>query len=180
MFGAMAGRNTDGRRGFLGVITGALGAAMGAIAIIPGLGFLASPLRRQTVTGGGDPVRVASPDEVRPGKPLRVNVVGQRHDAWLRLDRVKLGACWLVRAQDGAPIRAFSTVCPHLGCGVEWNDKTGRFDCPCHDSSFDSDGRCLGGPSPRGLDELEVIAGEDIKVRYRRFKTGSPKKEPIG
>jgi Rieske Fe-S protein len=78
-------------------------------------------------------------------------------------------------------VKAFSTVCPHLGCGVDWNDKTGKFDCPCHASSFDLDGRCLGGPSPRGLDELDVhLEGRDVLVRYQRFRTGTSKKEPIG
>jgi menaquinol-cytochrome c reductase iron-sulfur subunit len=177
----MPGQESEARRGFLKAITGALGAVMGAVALIPGLGFLAHPLRRPTVTGGDDPLRVASPGEVKPGKPVRVAVIGRRRDAWLRLDRVKLGAAWLVRERDGAPIKAFSTICPHLGCGIDWNDKTRNFDCPCHDSNFDLQGRCLRGPSPRGLDELDVVAsGEDVKVRYRRFKTGIAKKEPIG
>jgi menaquinol-cytochrome c reductase iron-sulfur subunit len=163
------------------MITGAFGAAMGAIAVIPGLGFLAHPLRRPTTTGGDDPLRVASPDQIRPGKPMRVSVVGQRRDAWLRLDRVKLGAAWLVRQREDGPVKAFSTVCPHLGCGIDWNAKTSQFDCPCHASSFDLDGRCLGGPSPRGLDELEVtVKEEDVLVRYQRFQVGTPKKEPIG
>jgi hypothetical protein len=31
------------------------------------------------------------------------------------------------------------------------------------------------------MDELEVVAsGEDIKVRYRRFRVSIPNKEPIG
>jgi menaquinol-cytochrome c reductase iron-sulfur subunit len=174
-------RDSEARRGFLRGIVGMLGGLMGALAVVPGLAFLADPLRRPTVTGGGVPLRVASRRAVKPGKPLRVNVVGQQHDAWLRLDRVKLGSCWLVSAVEGAPVRAFSTVCPHLGCGIDWNDKTGRFDCPCHASSFDTEGRCLGGPSPRGLDELAVTTdGDDVKVRYRRFQVGTPDKEPIG
>ena len=154
---------------------------MAALAVVPGLAFLADPLRRATVTGGDTPLRVASRNGIKPGKPVKVHVVGQRHDAWLRLDRVKLGSCWLVRQQEDGPIRAFSTVCPHLGCGIDWNDKSSKFDCPCHASSFDLDGRCLGGPSPRGLDELQVaVEGDDVKVRYQRFQVGTPIKEPIG
>ncbi len=177
----MAGPPTQARRAFLATLTAALGSVAGALAIIPGLGFLVGPLKRATVRGADQPLRVASDRDVKPGTPLRVTAVGQRDDAWLRLDHVTLGSCWLVRSNDIAPVRAFSTVCPHLGCGVDWNEKTGKFDCPCHASSFDLEGRRLSGPSPRGLDELEVRAdGHEVLVRYQRFRNGSPKKEPIG
>jgi menaquinol-cytochrome c reductase iron-sulfur subunit len=177
----MAEQPPEPRRAFLTLLTAGFGVIAGALAIVPGLGFLAGPLKRATIRGSDRPLRVGSDQEVKPGKPLRVTAVGQREDAWLRLDHVTLGSCWLVRAAESAPVRAFSTVCPHLGCGVDFNQKTGKFDCPCHASSFDLDGRCLSGPSPRGLDELEVHAdGREILVRYQRFRNGTPKKEPIG
>jgi Rieske Fe-S protein len=177
----MSEPGTEERRGFLKAVTGVFAAIMGALAVIPGLAFLAHPVRRETVTGGDEPLPVGAGDSVKPGKPVRVAVVGDRRDAWLKLSRVKLGTCWLVRAHEGGPVKAYSTVCPHLGCGVDWNEKTGSFECPCYDSAFDTDGRCLGGPSPRGLDELDVVSSADeVKVRYRRFKLGTPNKEPIG
>jgi Rieske Fe-S protein len=176
----MTTQGSEERRGLLKALAAAIGSALAAVMAVPGLVLLTDPLRRRTVTGADEPLRVASPDEVPPDKPLRVSVVGPRRDAWLRIDRVKVGACWLVRTPEG-PVRAFSTVCPHLGCGIDWNDKTRTFDCPCHASSFDLGGRCLGGPSPRGLDELDVVtSNEEIKVRYRRFKIGTRNKEPIG
>ncbi len=54
---------------------------------------------------------------------------------------------------------AFSAICPHVRCMVLWNPtgepnpRTGSytFDCPCHVSSFDIEGRRLYGPAPRGL-----------------------------
>ena len=95
--------------------------------------------------------------------------------------KVTLGSLWLVRTVEDGPIKAFSTVCPHLGCGVDFDDKTGKFNCPCHASAFDLDGRCLGGPSPRGLDQLETqVEGRDVLVRYQRFRVGSSKREPLG
>jgi Rieske Fe-S protein len=176
----MSDHPAEQRRGFLKLATAGIGAIIGAIALIPGLSFLAHPLRKETVTGGEEPLRVASKSEVEPGKPMRVDVLGQKRDAWLRLDSVKLGAAWLVRSTTGQ-LRAFSTVCPHLGCGIDWNDGTKKFDCPCHGSVFDPDGRCVAGPSPRGMDELEVVtSGDEIKVRYRRFRVATPDKEPIG
>src|SRR6266700_1020089 len=177
----MADHTPEPRRSFLKLLTGGLGAVIGAIAAIPGLRFLAHPLVKETVTGGEEPLHVALKDEIDVDKPKRVNVVGQTHDGWLKSDGVKLGACWLVKSGAGGEIRAYFTVCPHLGRGLDWNDKTRKFDCPCHGSVFDMEGRCVAGPSPRGMDELEVVAsGEDIKVRYRRFRVSIPNKEPIG
>lgn len=177
----MAGEPPDERRAFLKVITTGLGALTAALAIIPGLGFLAGPARRGAGTTGSTPLRVAGEREVKPGRPLRVTAIGPREDAWLRLDKVMLGSCWLVRAVEDGPIKAFSTVCPHLGCGVDFDEKAGKFSCPCHTSAFDLDGRCLSGPSPRGLDELEThVEGRDVLVRYQRFRVGTAKREPTG
>lgn len=179
--GKVEGKAPDTRRTFLARATAALAALAGAAAVVPGLGLLLAPLRKTTVSGPGGPVRVASQHQVRPDKPLRVIAVGQQQDAWLRLDRVTLGACWLVRPHETAPVRAFSTACPHLGCGIEYDDRARRFECPCHASSFDLEGRCLSGPSPRGLDELEVTAeGDEVLVVYQRFRSGTSAKEPIG
>jgi menaquinol-cytochrome c reductase iron-sulfur subunit len=177
----MATEKTEARRAFLSLLTAGLGAVAGAVALVPGLGFLAAPLRRPTTSGGDKPSRVAGERDVKPGKPLRVTATGERTDAWLRMDKVTLGSLWLVRTNEGGPIKAFSTICPHLGCGVDWNEKTSKFDCPCHASSFDAEGRCLGGPSPRGLDELDArVEGQDVLVRYKRFRIGTEKKEPLG
>ena len=177
----MADHTPEPRRSFLKLLTGGFAAMIGAMAAIPGLRFLAHPLVKDTVTGGEEPLRVALKDEVEVGRPKRVNVVGQTHDAWLKSDSVKLGACWLVKPAAGSEVRAYSTVCPHLGCGIDWNDSTKKFDCPCHGSVFDIEGRCVEGSSPRGMDELEVVtSGDDIKVKYRRFRVSIPNKEPLG
>jgi Rieske Fe-S protein len=176
----MAVEPTDERRGFLKLMTAGLGALTAALAVVPGLGFLAGTGRRSD-GGSANPLRVASERDVKPGKPLRVTAVGPHKDAWLRLEKVTLGSCWLVRASEDGPIRAFSTVCPHLGCGVDFDEAAGKFNCPCHTSAFDLEGRCLSGPSPRGLDELETrVAGRDVLVHYQRFRVGTPKREPIG
>lgn len=177
----MSVRGGGARRGFLATLTGGLTALVGGMAALPGLGFLASVSRpRPGAADSDDAVRVAELDDVKMGRPLRVNVYGRRRDAWTRVERAKLGAAWLVLTPEGR-VRAFSTVCPHLGCGVDWDEKNETFACPCHGSGFALDGRCLHGPAPRGLDELDVQAtGGEIRVRYLRFKTGTRAKEPIG
>ncbi len=41
---------------------------------------------------------------------------------------------------------ALSSVCPHLGCRVHWEQVDNRFFCPCHNGEFDPDGVATGGP----------------------------------
>ena len=37
--------------------------------------------------------------------------------------------------------------CPHLKCGLVFNEIEKTWDCPCHGSRFDIDGKCIEGPS---------------------------------
>jgi len=66
--------------------------------------------------------------------------------------------------RDQAGIYAISTVCTHLGCIVRRVD-TG-FDCPCHGSRFDRDGRVTRGPAPKSLAwyRVEVMPGGRLVV----------------
>ena len=41
---------------------------------------------------------------------------------------------------------ALSSVCPHLGCQVNWEQQNDRFFCPCHNGVFDSKGNPQEGP----------------------------------
>jgi menaquinol-cytochrome c reductase iron-sulfur subunit len=175
------------RRGLLAAVTGAAAVVVGLLAAIPGLRFLLHPLTSATGgrapgggDGGGEPVLAAAPDAVRLGHPILVALRGPRRDGWVTEPKQKLGAAWLLRTPEGR-VRAFSNVCPHLGCAVDWNAREERFACPCHGSAFDPDGRCVAGPSPRGLDELHVVASEsELRVRFQRFRLGTHDKEPIG
>ncbi len=58
--------------------------------------------------------------------------------------------------RQGQRVLALSMVCPHLGCQVRWDGDQGRFGCPCHAAAFDTEGRVLFGPPPRGLDRYDV------------------------
>ncbi len=47
-----------------------------------------------------------------------------------------------------------SAVCPHLGCVVRWNSVEKSWDCPCHGSRFNGQGKVLNGPSLGDLEEV--------------------------
>jgi Rieske Fe-S protein len=57
-------------------------------------------------------------------------------------------ACY--RDHDGA-LHAVSPTCTHLGCQVKFNAAERSWDCPCHGSRFDVDGRVLEGPAVKDL-----------------------------
>jgi cytochrome b6-f complex iron-sulfur subunit len=52
---------------------------------------------------------------------------------------------------------AYSAICTHLGCIVQWLPEQREFLCPCHAGRFAPDGRVLSGPPPRPLDPLPVM-----------------------
>lgn len=37
--------------------------------------------------------------------------------------------------------------CPHLGCALKWNKAERSWDCPCHGSRFDKDGKLIDNPA---------------------------------
>jgi cytochrome b6-f complex iron-sulfur subunit len=65
----------------------------------------------------------------------------------------------------GGQYRAFTAVCTHLGCTVQYRSDLHEIWCPCHNGTYDLQGRNVSGPPPRPLAEYQVhIQGEDIVV----------------
>lgn len=52
---------------------------------------------------------------------------------------------------------AFSAVCTHLDCTVQYRKDFGVIWCACHNGKYDLTGRNIAGPPPRPLDEYRVI-----------------------
>jgi len=68
----------------------------------------------------------------------------------------------LVRTPAGE-LRAFSAVCTHLNCTVQYRPDLGHIWCACHNGHFDLNGKNIAGPPPRPLDPLVVnVAGNHV------------------
>jgi Rieske Fe-S protein len=169
----------DPRREFLKTIgLGGLSVGLGAVVAAPAVAYVAYPLGHATVSGADGFVKVGKLDSFKPGQPTKVDVFADKRDAWNRIVKMKVGSAWIMR--DGDKLRAYSTVCPHLGCAVDYEGDTTKFKCPCHKSVFSTDGKVEGGPAPRPMDELEVEEKDGVvSLRYRRFRQGIADKESV-
>ena len=68
----------------------------------------------------------------------------------------------------GGELRAFSAICPHLHCTVQYRDDLQRIWCACHGGQFDLNGINVAGPPPRPLEQYVVnLAGDDVVVSKR-------------
>lgn len=138
------------RRPFMVKLSLLLSGVIGAMMVLPGLGFMLAPIFR------------------RP--PHKWRSVG-------KLDQFEIGATKLVQYEDSSPVPwagvtaktgawlrrtgesefiAFSINCRHLGCPVRWIDAAGLFMCPCHGGVYYKDGTVAGGPPPKPLKRLSV------------------------
>jgi len=71
----------------------------------------------------------------------------------------------IVIQTPGGEIRAFSAVCTHLACTVQYRDDLQQIWCACHDGHYDLYGKNIGGPPPQPLTKLTAnIRGDEIIV----------------
>jgi Rieske Fe-S protein len=171
----------NGRRRFFSVFTQLLLGAIGVIVAIPAVSYLVAPLRRRSSGTAGNP-------ELSDAGPLAVFPIGEwrlhalevlRQDGWKK-SRVR-HAVWVRREGDGEDsITVLSSICPHLGCPINWQPEKSRFLCPCHGGVFAEDGREIAGPPPREMDPLtfEVRAGR-LWIGWQDFKIGVRERIPV-
>lgn len=66
----------------------------------------------------------------------------------------------VVRTADGE-VRAFTAVCTHLDCTVQFKVDTSQLWCACHNGVYDLGGNVVSGPPPRALERFTVnVRGE--------------------
>lgn len=73
----------------------------------------------------------------------------------------------LVFTSEGEYV-AFSAICTHLQCTVQYRPDFRHIWCACHNGHFDLTGKNVAGPPPRPLESYNVeIRGEEIVVTRR-------------
>jgi cytochrome b6-f complex iron-sulfur subunit len=61
--------------------------------------------------------------------------------------------------------KAFSAVCTHLNCTVQYQEARHEIWCACHNGTYDLEGRVSSGPPPKPLEELAVkLRGDDVVI----------------
>ena len=64
--------------------------------------------------------------------------------------------------------RAFSAVCTHLNCTVQYKEDAHVIWCACHNGTYDLNGSVVSGPPPKPLEEYVVrLRGEEVFVSRR-------------
>lgn len=135
------------RRDLLGWLLGIWGAGVLASVLYPILRFL-------------------SPPEVSEDSSLTVS--GGKASTLLpnsgRLVPFGAEPAIVVRTASGE-LRAFTAVCTHLSCTVQYRDDLQQIWCACHNGHYDLSGRNVSGPPPRPLKPYTVnVKGDEIVI----------------
>ncbi len=120
----------------LGTSFGALLAAM----VYPVVRFLNPPPEEGAVTNEADAGAASDPEFLEKGYKI-----------------VRFGSepVIVVRMSE-SEFRAFSAVCTHLACIVEFSRGRQQITCNCHNAQFNLQGQVVGGPPPRPLAPFAV------------------------
>jgi len=73
----------------------------------------------------------------------------------------------VVRLESGE-LRAFSAVCTHLSCTVQYRPDLKEIWCACHNGHYDLTGRNVSGPPPRPLPAYDVSVRNDDVIISRK------------
>lgn len=70
----------------------------------------------------------------------------------------------IIRTAAGE-LRAFSAICTHLSCTVQYREDIQHIWCACHNGHYDLNGRNISGPPPSPLAVYDVkVRGDQVMV----------------
>lgn len=153
----MSDSNRVSRRDFIKTVTGVVGGFIGAGFGIPAIGYLISPALRENKVGA--PVQVGKLEDIPVGVFHPFSFTITKVNGWERTAS-NYGGYILRKSESPDDILVLSSRCTHLSCTVNWNEEAGRFICPCHDASFNAEGKVVDGPPPHPLGHFEYNVDE--------------------
>lgn len=164
------------RRSFLAGLLAAGGAAVGALLAVPLVRFTLHPLLARTTEKSWSEIGKVDEFQDLHG-PVKKLVKIEQRDGWRKTVLEK--PVYVSKDASGQLI-VLSAVCPHLGCTVPWNEKEKKFICPCHQGTFEPDGKLVSGPPPRSMDQLQTrVEDGTLKTLYQFFRQLTPDKEEL-
>lgn len=171
----------NNRRRFLTVCTNAVVAIIGACIAVPALAYVLAPVRRWTGKKGisAEFRDVGAVAQLPIDQWQLVSLQLVRRDGWEEVP--SRHGVWVRRSKDpGGPITVLSSICPHLGCPLNWHPDHSEFVCPCHGGVFNAQGQHVSGPPPRSMDPLEYrVENGSLLVRWQDFKVGVAERIPV-
>ncbi len=136
------------RRGFVNVLLGAGFTSMVAWMLYPVVRYLIPPR-----TGEANVATVTL-----PWTPAEIKANSGR------IFRFGSQPGILVKTPSG-DLRAFTAVCTHLNCTVQYREDRQDIWCACHNGTYDLNGKNVSGPPPRPLEPYRVfVKGTEIVV----------------
>lgn len=90
-------------------------------------------------------------DWLLKGEDTELNSIAPGEAKVLVRDGKKLA----VYRNSAGEFKAFSAICTHMGCVVNWNNAEKSWDCPCHGTRFDIEGEVLEGPAFDPLSQVK-------------------------
>ncbi|MGB7275630.1 MAG: cytochrome b6-f complex iron-sulfur subunit [Geitlerinemataceae cyanobacterium] len=147
------------RRQLLNFLTGAVVASTAGTVLYPAAKFFVAPAE------GGTDGSILAKDihgNLIPASQILAEAPGTR----ALVAGLAAEPTYLTLREDGT-LHPWGIVdnCTHLGCTFPWNSNENQFQCPCHGSRYDADGRVVRGPAPLPLKLVRVsLAGEYIKI----------------
>jgi nitrite reductase/ring-hydroxylating ferredoxin subunit len=114
--------------------------------------------------GAGGVALIAALRQIFPPftKANKVFTIGRLYD--FQIDTFTLMSkqrVFILRDHEG--VKALSAECTHLGCVLDRSDD--GFQCPCHGSRFDVQGKVISGPAPRSLACFKVDLAPNGQLR---------------
>jgi menaquinol-cytochrome c reductase iron-sulfur subunit len=144
------------RRGFAEKIVYLLNAAIGAAMAVPAAMYLLVPKKASAAV---EWTKVGLLNELPLNAPKEVGYERIRRDGWKIVS--ERATAWVVKSSDSQAL-VLHPRCTHLGCAYHFEEAKNQFDCPCHASSFKTDGSVIGGPAPRSLDRYETKVEDGV------------------
>ncbi len=144
------------RRQLLNFLTGAAVAATAGAALYPAAKFFGAPTE---VGEDGSILAFDIKGNLIPASQVLAEPPGTR-----ALVAGLAGEPTYLTVREDGTLHPWGMVdnCTHLGCTFPWNPNDNQFQCPCHGSRYDPEGRVVRGPAPLPLQLVHVTVEEDV------------------